>query len=112
MNTRHIPTSAELPSSQQLLKSTFTAIATAAVLLVTIVLPSEYAIDLTGIGRALGLTEMGPCSNSCRAGQCCAGEWQGCCHYRSGWPCWRHIRRSIGTTTASTCTGRGTEMEG
>jgi len=59
MNTRHIPTSAELPSSQQLLKSTFTAIATAAVLLVTIVLPSEYAIDLTGIGRALGLTEMG-----------------------------------------------------
>lgn len=59
MNTRHIPTSAELPSSQQLLKSTFTAIATAAVLLVTIVLPSEYAIDPTGIGRALGLTEMG-----------------------------------------------------
>lgn len=59
MNTRHIPTSVELPSSQQLLKSTFTAIATAAVLLVTIVLPSEYAIDPTGIGRALGLTEMG-----------------------------------------------------
>ena len=59
MNTRHIPTSVELPSSQQLLKSTFTAIATAAVLLVTMVLPSEYAIDPTGIGRALGLTEMG-----------------------------------------------------
>ena len=59
MNTRHIPTSVELPSSQQLLKSTFTAIATAAVLLVTVVLPSEYAIDPTGIGRALGLTEMG-----------------------------------------------------
>ncbi|MDE1555471.1 MULTISPECIES: transmembrane anchor protein [Comamonas] len=59
MNTRHIPTSVELPSSQQLLKSTCTAIVTAAVLLVTVVLPSEYAIDPTGIGRALGLTEMG-----------------------------------------------------
>ena len=59
MNTRHIPTSVELPSSQQLLKSTCTAIVTAAVLLVTVVLPSEYAIDPTGIGRALGLSEMG-----------------------------------------------------
>lgn len=59
MNTRHIPTTVELPSSKQLLKSTFAAIVTASVLLVTVVLPSEYAIDPTGIGRALGLTEMG-----------------------------------------------------
>lgn len=58
-NTRQIPSSAELPSSQQLQKSTFTAIAIAALLLVTVVLPSEYAIDPTGIGRALGLNEMG-----------------------------------------------------
>ncbi|MFX4597097.1 transmembrane anchor protein, partial [Acinetobacter baumannii] len=28
-------------------------------ILIAIVLPSEYAIDPTGIGRALGLTEMG-----------------------------------------------------
>jgi len=31
----------------------------AVVLLVTVVLPSEYAIDPTGVGRMLGLTEMG-----------------------------------------------------
>lgn len=59
MNARQIPSSAELPSSQKLQKSTFTAIAIAAVLLVTVVLPSEYAIDPTGIGRVLGLYEMG-----------------------------------------------------
>ncbi|MCQ9186927.1 hypothetical protein KMT30_49390, partial [Streptomyces sp. IBSBF 2953] len=28
-------------------------------LLVTVVMPSEYAVDPTGVGRALGLTQMG-----------------------------------------------------
>lgn len=32
---------------------------TALGLLVTVVMPSEYAIDPTGVGRALGLTKMG-----------------------------------------------------
>lgn len=54
-----IPTKAELPTSRQLIKSTLAAIVVAAAILVTIVLPSEYAIDPTGVGRALGLTEMG-----------------------------------------------------
>ena len=54
-----IPTQAELPTSRQLLKSTIIAIIAAGAILVTIVLPSEYAIDPTGVGRALGLAEMG-----------------------------------------------------
>lgn len=54
-----IPTKAELPTSRQLIKSTFIAIVAAAAILVTVVLPSEYAIDPTGVGRALGLTAMG-----------------------------------------------------
>ena len=59
MYNTDIPTRAELPSSAQLLRSTAIAIVAAAGVLVTIVLPAEYAIDPTGIGRALKLTEMG-----------------------------------------------------
>ncbi len=40
-------------------KATLWAIAMAAVLLVTFVLPAEYGIDATGAGRLLGLTTMG-----------------------------------------------------
>ncbi len=53
------PTLDDLPTSKQLLRSTFIAFVAAIAILVAIVLPSEYAIDPTGIGRALGLTEMG-----------------------------------------------------
>lgn len=53
------PSLEELPSSAQLLKSTILAAIAAAVILVTVILPSEYAIDPTGAGRILGLTEMG-----------------------------------------------------
>ncbi|HCF3586562.1 TPA: transmembrane anchor protein [Pseudomonas aeruginosa] len=53
------PTLDDLPTSKQLLRSTFIALVAAIAILVAIVLPSEYAIDPTGIGRALGLTEMG-----------------------------------------------------
>jgi len=59
MYNTDLPTRAELPSSLQLLRSTIIAIMAAAVILVTIVLPAEYAIDPTGIGRILGLAEMG-----------------------------------------------------
>ncbi|GBC54757.1 transmembrane anchor protein [Pseudomonas chengduensis] len=54
-----MPTSADLPSSRQLLRSTIIALIAATVLLITVVLPAEYAIDPTGVGRVLGLTEMG-----------------------------------------------------
>ncbi len=59
MYNTDLPNRAELPSSRQLLRSTIIAIVVAAVLLVTIVLPSEYGIDPTRIGRVLGLTQMG-----------------------------------------------------
>lgn len=47
------------PSARQLIRSTLIAAAVAALLLVTCVLPAEYGIDPTGIGRVLGLTQMG-----------------------------------------------------
>lgn len=59
MYNTDIPTRAELPTSRQLLRSTVIAIVAATAILVTIVLPAEYAIDPTGVGRALNLTEMG-----------------------------------------------------
>lgn len=49
----------DLPTSAQLVKSTVLSAVAAAAILVTIVLPSEYGIDPTGIGKALGLKEMG-----------------------------------------------------
>lgn len=57
-NTK-LPTINELPTSRQLLRSTVIAVGVAAALLVTVVMPSEYAIDPTGAGRVLGLTQMG-----------------------------------------------------
>ena len=47
------------PSSAKLLRSTLIAAGAAAVILVTVVLPSEYGIDPTGVGGALGLKRMG-----------------------------------------------------
>jgi hypothetical protein len=54
-----LPTVNELPSTRKLVRSTVIAILVAAGLLVTVVMPSEYAVDPTGVGRALGLTQMG-----------------------------------------------------
>lgn len=59
MYNSDIPSRAELPSSRQLIRSTLIAAVSAVVLLYTVVLPSEYGVDPTGIGRVLGLTEMG-----------------------------------------------------
>ncbi len=59
MYNSDIPSRAELPSTRQLIRSTIIAAVFAVVLLYTVVLPSEYGVDPTGIGRALGLTEMG-----------------------------------------------------
>ncbi|QCB44659.1 transmembrane anchor protein [Hydrogenophaga sp. PAMC20947] len=53
------PARVELPSSKQLLRSTILAAISALVLLVAVVLPAEYGIDPTGVGRALRLTGMG-----------------------------------------------------
>jgi hypothetical protein len=59
MHNSKKPSADELPSSTSLLKSTLIAVVGAAVLLVTVVLPAEYGVDPTGVGRMLGLTEMG-----------------------------------------------------
>jgi hypothetical protein len=47
-----------LPPKKNLLASVAIAAGVAAVLLVLFVLPAEYGIDATGLGRALGLTEL------------------------------------------------------
>lgn len=59
MYNTDMPTRAELPTTRQLVRSTLIALGAAAVLLVTVILPAEYAIDPTGAGRVLGLTQMG-----------------------------------------------------
>ncbi|MDO3380264.1 transmembrane anchor protein [Geoalkalibacter halelectricus] len=59
MYNTDLPTRAELPTTGRLLRSTVVAALIAAVLLVTTILPAEYGIDPTGVGRALGLTHMG-----------------------------------------------------
>ena len=53
------PSLDELPTSAQLLRSTIIAAISAVVLLVCVVLPAEYGIDPTRVGRLLGLAEMG-----------------------------------------------------
>lgn len=59
MFNSRIPTQDELPTSKQLLRSTLIAAGVATVLLATVVMPSEYAIDPTGVERVLGLTKIG-----------------------------------------------------
>ena len=59
MHNGNKPNIDELPTSVQLIKSTILAAVAAVAILVTVVLPSEYGIDPTGIGKAVGLTEMG-----------------------------------------------------
>lgn len=59
MYNTDLPTRAELPSAGQLLRSTLLAALIAAGLLVTTILPAEYGVDPTGVGRVLGLTQMG-----------------------------------------------------
>ncbi|STW26220.1 Uncharacterised protein [Klebsiella michiganensis] len=51
MYNTDLPTRAELPSSLKLMQSTLMAAIVALTLLITVVMPSEYAIDPTGIGR-------------------------------------------------------------
>lgn len=59
MYNSDLPSRADLPSTRQLLRSTFIAAGVAIVILVVAVLPGEYGVDPTGAGRVLGLTQMG-----------------------------------------------------
>nr|WP_315239935.1 transmembrane anchor protein [uncultured Albidiferax sp.] len=59
MYNTDIPARAELPTSAQLKRSTLIAALSAAFILVAVVMPADYGIDPTGLGRVLRLTEMG-----------------------------------------------------
>lgn len=59
MHNTKIPVQVELPSTGKLIKSTIIAAITAGVLLVTVVMPAEYGIDPTGVGKVIGLKKMG-----------------------------------------------------
>lgn len=67
MYNTNIPTRAELPTTAQLFRSTLIASLIAATALVTVVMPAEYAVDPTGMGGLLGLTNMGEIKTSLAA---------------------------------------------
>mgnify|MGYP001290910072 CR=1 FL=1 len=64
MHNTNIPTQVELPSTAKLIKSTIIAAVTASVLLVAVVMPAEYGIDPTGVGKVIGLKKMGEIKTS------------------------------------------------
>jgi hypothetical protein len=53
------PRATELPSQASLIRAVFVAVLAGALVTVVIVLPAEQGVDPTGMGRALGLTQMG-----------------------------------------------------
>ena len=59
MHNAQRPNLDDLPTARQLWRSTAIAAGAAALILVTVVWPSEYGIDPTGVGGVLGLAEMG-----------------------------------------------------
>ena len=64
MYNTNIPSDRELPSTSKLIKSTMLAAIAAGILLVTVVMPSEYGIDPTGVGEITGLKRMGEIKTS------------------------------------------------
>jgi hypothetical protein len=64
MYNTEIPKDIQLPSSKKLIKSTAIAAVSAVVILVTVVMPAEYGIDPTGMGKVIGLVEMGEIKQS------------------------------------------------
>lgn len=59
MYNSDLPNRKDLPTTNDLLRSTAIAIVIAGALLITVILPAEYGIDPTRIGRLLGVTQMG-----------------------------------------------------
>lgn len=58
MSTRPQSPTAAVPSLPTLLRTTAIAVVVAGAILVAFVLPAEYGVDPSGIGRRLGLTEI------------------------------------------------------
>lgn len=67
MYNSNTPSNEDLPSTAKLIKSTILAIIVAGVLLLTVVMPSEYGIDPIGTGKMLGLVEMGEIKSALHA---------------------------------------------
>lgn len=67
MYNTDLPNRAELPSSMQLIQSTIVAAIVGLLLLLTVVMPSEFGLDPTGVGRVLGLKQMGEIKTSLAA---------------------------------------------
>ena len=67
MYNAETPAAGDLPSSRALLRSTLIAACVALLLLMTVVMPAEYGVDPTGIGRVLGLKQMGEIKQSLAA---------------------------------------------
>lgn len=59
MSGTNTPRPQDIPSTVTLIKSTILAAVVAGILLVTVVMPAEFGIDPTGLGKALGLKKMG-----------------------------------------------------
>jgi hypothetical protein len=62
------------PSGKRIAVSLVVAAAVAGVILVTVVLPAEYAVDPTGIGKALGLTAMSEPARTIEVGDVLGGN--------------------------------------
>jgi len=50
--------SSETPSSKSLIRATLISVVAAMVILLVVILPAEYGFDPTGLGGAMGLTEL------------------------------------------------------
>ncbi|WP_278495622.1 transmembrane anchor protein [Pantoea vagans] len=59
MYNTYLPNRAELPTSMQLMQSTIVAAIVGLLLLLTVVMPSEFGLDPTGVGRVLRLKQIG-----------------------------------------------------
>lgn len=57
MYNTYLPNRAELPTSMQLMQSTIVAAIVGLLLLLTVVMPSEFGLDPTGVGRVLRLKQ-------------------------------------------------------
>jgi hypothetical protein len=64
MHNSKNPAPDQLPTTAKLIKSTLIAVVAATAILVTVVLPAEYGIDPTGVGRLVGLQQMGEIKTS------------------------------------------------
>jgi hypothetical protein len=58
VSTPESPFEIHPPTTRRLVRGVFAAIVGALLILVLVVLPAEYAIDPTGIGKAMGLTKL------------------------------------------------------